>query len=598
MFKKRLFWLELLLLLIITIPSFISLLNNSYFSMHDNQHVARLFLLDQAIHQGYFYPRWVGTLGFSFGYPLFNFYPPLIYYIAEAFHAFGLSFIWSIKATFILGFFLSAVGAYSLGKVLIGRFAGIVSSILYVYFFYHAVLIYVRGALAEFFALAILPFVFLTLINLARIPKIRNALFFGISSALLLLCHPLISFPFLFYLVSFGIFLLFTNKIRRVEFIKYILIGSLIGLSLSAFFWLPSIFEKKYTLTDEILTRELASYRIHYVCLKQFFYSQWGYGGSIEGCNDGMTFQLGKPNILFLVITSITAVIYWLRKKKFDQYLKSFTFFLFMFLFSLFMTTQYSAFIWDRIPYLWYIQFPWRFLTFAGLFAAISASYGYFFIIKAFNKTQHLYKVLLSIGYSLIMLVTIFVYVKYYKPQYYITTNNSQLTSFKEIAWNISRSSFEFVPKGISTTKSSLNTTIVNITPSQLQEKVFEIQSEEATTEIIKNDFRYKSFNINLSEPTKFQLNTFYFPGWKAYLDNKEIPISPSKTYKLISVKIPQGSHNLNFIFEDTPIRKIANATSLVAAIAVLYLLLGSKLKQIKRRLASRFNKPLNKLDR
>lgn len=166
--------------LIITIPAFFSLLNPSYFTMHDSQHVARLHLLDQAIRQGSLYPRWVDGLGFNFGYPLFNFYPPLIYYIGELFHLLGFSLTASIKAVFITGFLAGAIGMYLLAKKHLGKMAGILASVLYTYFFYHAVLIYVRGALAEFFTLAILPFVFLTLDNLRTKHDLKSALLFGI----------------------------------------------------------------------------------------------------------------------------------------------------------------------------------------------------------------------------------------------------------------------------------------------------------------------------------------------------------------------------------------------------------------------------------
>src|SRR3990167_11296775 len=104
MHKAKALIIDLTLLFIITVPAFIRILDNQYFSMHDDQHIVRLFLLDQGLKQGYLYPRWVDNLGFGFGYPLYNFYPPLIYYVAELFHLIGFSFIWSVKLTFILGF--------------------------------------------------------------------------------------------------------------------------------------------------------------------------------------------------------------------------------------------------------------------------------------------------------------------------------------------------------------------------------------------------------------------------------------------------------------------------------------------------------------
>src|SRR3989344_5159449 len=118
MHKLKPIIIDLVLLLIITVPAFIRILNNQFFSMHDDQHIVRLFLLDQGLKQGYLYPRWVDGLGFGFGYPLFNFYPPLIYYVAELFHLVGFSLTWSVKLTFIFGFYLGAIGIYLLVKKL------------------------------------------------------------------------------------------------------------------------------------------------------------------------------------------------------------------------------------------------------------------------------------------------------------------------------------------------------------------------------------------------------------------------------------------------------------------------------------------------
>ena len=85
--RNTLFRLFPLMLVIgLSFFSWAVLLNSGYFSMHDNQHLARLFELDKAIRAGQFPVRWVAGLGFGYGYPLFNFYPPFIYYLGELFH--------------------------------------------------------------------------------------------------------------------------------------------------------------------------------------------------------------------------------------------------------------------------------------------------------------------------------------------------------------------------------------------------------------------------------------------------------------------------------------------------------------------------------
>lgn len=597
MFSKRLFWLELILLLIITIPLFASLLNNFYFPMHDDQHIARLYLLDNAIHQGYYFPRWVDMLGFSFGYPLFNFYPPFIYYLAELFRLVGFSLVWSIKLMIITGFLLSALGMFLFARKKIGLWGGLLAATLYSYSFYHAVLVYVRGAFAEFFTLAILPFVFLTFENLWEEPKTKNFLFFAIALALLIITHPLIAFPTLFFLAVFTLFFLSKKLPKKIESLIKAIVGTALGLGLAAFFWLPSLTERKYTLLDRIFPTELSYYQLHFVCPQQLLYSLWGYGGSISGCADGMTFQLGKIHIFLFLLALVTATVYFIHKKKPDRNLSFFFLYGIFALFAIFMTTEYSQSIWQTISYFQYLQFPWRFLSFASFFLSLAAAFNIYFLLKLFSKNR--WENLIVICTLVIIFFTAGYYQKYFRPAKYLVKTEEQLTSFNEIAWRVSRSSFDFLPADIPVKQSEIHTTIPAISPNDLETRVFNAyKGSPKKVDILKNTMREKEFNIDAFTPLEFWLYTVDFPGWKAYLDGKEILIFPNETFKLISVKIPQGYHNLRFFFEDTLVRKIANAISLIATFAVLYLLLGGKSKQIKRRFSSGFNKPLNKLDR
>src|SRR3989344_3135327 len=83
------------------------LLKPGLYMMHDDQQVARLFVFDETLKSGQFPVRWVSELGFGFGYPLFVFYPPLVYTVGEAFHLVGFGYINSIKLVFFTGILFS-----------------------------------------------------------------------------------------------------------------------------------------------------------------------------------------------------------------------------------------------------------------------------------------------------------------------------------------------------------------------------------------------------------------------------------------------------------------------------------------------------------
>lgn len=564
--------LEYGLIIIISIPAFTSLLNPYFFTMHDSQQTARLFVLTEALSQGSIYPRWVDVFGFNYGYPLFNFYPPLIYYVGAFFHLLGFSILWSVKMVVIAGYILAAVGMYMFVKKLLNnRPAAYLASVLYTYFTYHAINAYVRGAMAEFFSMTVLPFVFLSLETLRRDTSIKNAFFFSITFGLLILTHPLIAFPAMLFIGAYMLhsLVLHTNKIK---YTLHAALGIAFGLLMSAFFWLPSMIERKFTLVDSILLKELASYTIHFVFPDQLWFSAWGYGGSGAGYADGMSFQLGKVHIaiaIFALVMCLIAIAFK-RRLPIDRPKTLFNDFGFFVLFgagAIFMMISQSEFLWNLISFLQYLQFPWRFMTFIGLFISVIGAYGIYFATSLL-KGKH--AMIAAIALVIIMSIgTIATYQKYFKPQEYMKVSDKQLTSFDEIAWRVSRTSFEFVPKGVKTKNSEYGTTVLAIDKKDLNRSQFDVKNGTAKVTPIKTVYDEKVFDIDTASGAQFTLHTYNFPGWMAYLDGTKTKISDSNDLKLITVSMPAGKHQLRFVFEDTPVRTIANTLSLVSIILI-----------------------------
>ncbi|MCL4374666.1 hypothetical protein M1523_02290 [Patescibacteria group bacterium] len=566
-----------LLLVIITLPAWFILLNQYYPSMHDDQHIARLFLLDQGLKQGYLYPRWVDWLGFGFGYPLFNFYPPLIYYVAEAFHLLGFSLIWSIKLMIITGFIGAAAGIYVFVKTGLGRRAGILAATLFTFFFYHAVTVYVRGALAEFFSFAVFAWLIAALQRLDAKPTVRRGIGVALAWAALILTHPLIALPAGFFIGAYGLYSWLKHR-HKTRYLGWLIFALIDGLALSAFFWIPALFERQATIVSQILTKELADFHLHFVYPDQFWYSPWGFGGSVAGRGDGMTFQLGKIPIILVIFSLLAALVNWIFKKKSQgsrNRLVEYGFYLSLLLFSLFMATGWSGFVWDRISYLAYIQFPWRFLTFTAFFISVVGAYAIGFISPLGRSRT--WRLVLNILLIILVVGTAVKYRVYFQPQRLLQTSDAERTSFTEIAWRISHTSFEFVPRGVPLTKSPLGTTVYRIAPSDLSVQPAQIVSGSGKITVEDNRFQNKTFLIDAVTPVALRLNTYDFPGWKAEVNGRETKINHQNQYRLITVTLPRGKSRLTVIFGDTPLRLIADALTAMAAIGVFVIFLEEK---------------------
>lgn len=521
--------------LLLGVVAYLPLFKTGFFSMHDFQQVARLFEMNKGLLAGQFPVRWVPDLGFGYGYSLFNFYPPLVYYLGELFHVIGFGFIDSIKLVWLIALAGSAIAMYFLAKELYGKIAGLVASMFYLYAPYHAVDAYVRGALAELFSFVWLPLILLMVYK-------KRPVWAGILLGLLMITHNLIFLPFM---VFFAVWALVFDR-------KSLIVSPIIAFALTAFFWLPSLAEKQFTLVDQTLIKNLAAYNIHFVCPSQLWNSLWGYGGSAAGCLDGMSFKIGKAHI---ILSLFALLLVFFRRSKIILVSLS------LGLFSTFMTTQYSKFIWDQIPQLWYLQFPWRFLEFTTLFAAICVGG----VIKVIPLNKWL-----KFGLAVIFILMLVPNFKYFVPQTYFPVSDKDLTSDLEIKWNVSASSFEYMPREMATHINELGNIWVNIDQSQVANYKYKVINGEfapSREQFVPGRFALEGTSNSSSV---LQFSTTYFPGWQVYLDQRQTSIDHNNPYNLITVLVPPGKHIITGKFENTTVRSVGNVVSALAVVGIL----------------------------
>lgn len=68
-------------------------------------------------------------------------------------------------------------------------------------------------------------------------------------------------------------------------------------------------------------------------------------------------------------------------------------------------------------------------------------------------------------------------------------------------------------------------------------------------------------------------MQTFYFPGWKIWIDGKQVSPEqlrdPEKIGRII-IDVPAGIHEVSLKFVDTPVRLIANSLSFISLLLLI----------------------------
>lgn len=434
-----------ILVILLSVFSILPLFSPGFFPMHDNTQVQRVYEMTKSLSSGMFPIRWVFDLGYGMGYPIFNFYAPLAYYLGAVFMFLGFDALVATKIMIAVGMLLSGIFMYLLAKEFFGINGAIISAILYVYFPYHAVNLYVRGAISEFFAYAFIPLAFFGAYKLFKENRYIYILILAIGFSGVILSHNLTAMmvaPFLIILII--IFEILNYKKKNNLNTLHLVFAFSLGLLLSAFYWLPALLEMGKTNVISTIGRT-ADFRDHFICINQLWYSQWGFGGSTASCNDGFSFILGKLNIIIVLLSITGLILLLLLKKRIEK--KSIIILLIsiigLFL-SIFLTLSYSRFIWELFSPMEYFQYPWRFLNMVGFFTAVLGG-AVVPLTSKFIKNKKIVFVELLILIILILSINS----KFFKPQKILNVNVNDYVSEYSLKWTTSKISDEYLPKGI-----------------------------------------------------------------------------------------------------------------------------------------------------
>ena len=280
--------------------------------------------------KGNLYPRWLPGSFEGLGSPAFYFYPPIAYWIAGTFDAWGFNTLAAINMAAFLTLLLSGVAMYHWLSA--RETYPLVGAILYMAGPYHLMDFYVRGALAEFTAFIWYPLIAL---GIARLPDRRGVILLALAYGGLVLTHlPMAMLTGFFLIAPLGL-----HKVMQDRRAFWPLAASgALALGLAAFYLVPAL-----TMQGYISSRLL--------------WTPW-YQAAIWGllANGPLLGMLPIPVLIVgLAVLSLSARSIWT----------------FISLLAALAALGLIPFLWDVPPFS-QAQFPWRLL---GLieFAAITA---------------------------------------------------------------------------------------------------------------------------------------------------------------------------------------------------------------------------------
>ncbi len=541
-------------LLYIVILTVKPLIRGGFYPMHDDMQAVRLMQMDKCIRDLQIPCRWVPDMGFGYGYPQFNYYAPLPYYVMEAFHLLGFGYLASIKIYLVLITFTGIWGMYKLSeRFWQSKYAGYLSALFYTLLPYKAVNLYVRGAVGEYTASALLPLVLLSGLNLIKSRSGKNVFYFSLTLAFLWLSHNLSG---LFFMPFLGVWLVYIfvteNKLDLADPLKKVVFGFIGGLVLSAFFLLPAFFEKGF-VHIETLTSNYFDFRGHFLGFKQIlFSSNWGYGSSQPGDLDQIMLGIG---ILYWFIPLVFLILAFIvKKRRSDLALISILAWV-----ALFLIHPRSIIIWNSLPFMKYIQFPWRFNIFTGVFFCLASGYIGTVIINKYARR--------SIFFVFSILLLIF-YMRFFRPEKWINITDAEKLSGKdwELAQTVSINDYLPIYTSLSPAKKARDN------PVTVKGNVNYISLDKGTD--------WQMWKVETLEDSIVQAQIFYFPEWKIYVDNQEIVYDYVNYNGLLTFNLSKGIHVVVIKLVDTPIRIIGNSITLLGF--PLFLLFLKKLKYEK----------------
>jgi hypothetical protein len=530
------------------------LLAAPYFSHQDNVQTMRIYEMHQCIVDAQIPCRWVPDLGGGFGNPLFNYYAPLPYYVGEVMYLAIHDVLIAAKVTFALGFVIPFFFMYLFASMLWGSLGGSLSAIFYVFAPYHARNMYIRGAMGELWAMAAFPFVLWAFLRLRNHATPWNSLLLGVALATLIVSHNLSAMLLLGVIALLSLVQLASHW--HLSYARLLVVSGLWGLGLSAFYVVPMLLETGFVHFETMTSNEL-SYAEQFQGLRTLLLERPWFLPASDGSTT-VYYQIGAVHVLVWALS--LCAVYWCWRQSKDLRLIVLPLSV-VIVASVYMITPSSAWIWDRVGLLSYLQFPWRLLSLISLATSTAAGAALLLVRDQRGKV---------ILWSVLVGLVVALNVGYFRPERFLDVSQTDLLT--DGGWDNLRmyAIGDFLPKA------------VQDPPTQPPSARYAQVAGQTTVTGLRSGSDWVAFDASSPSDAVVQINTFDFPAWEVTVDGRDVAHEHDPSSGALRVTAPAGTHAIEAHLRNTPARTVGNLIS--AAALSLCALLGLRALAVRRR--------------
>jgi len=543
-------------------------------------HIFRLHELSYLVRGGEFYPRWAPDFYHGYGYPIFNYYAPLTYYLALPLELLPrVDAVLASKAVLVGGMLLAGLGLYGYVRDNWGRRAGYVGAALYIYSPYiQYVDPHIRGALPEAFSFAVFPLALWALDRLRRRPSAGSWVAAGLTVAAVILSHNLMGLFFFGLLAAWvgwqGVVAWRGDGLRhalgRSSPIRRLVAAMLVGLGLAAFFWLPVILERNaVTLTTLIGAGDNYDFRTHFLSLTELlaFSARPDWGAT----QSPFLFNLGVAQWVAGLLGVTLLALGRVRERA------QLGFFAIAATVVVFLMLPISEPVWELLPFLPYFQFPWRLLGAAAALLSVLGSAGVESVSRAAEQ-RAAFRTRASWIYALGVAATMLLALPLSQPtpwKPFGEVNTLRMSLIENSGrWLGTTSTADYVPATVvmlPERRSSVVDPIAEGLPPDRVNREAMPQGASVTTEVVRP--LLTRYHIVAPKQFRLRLYQFDFPGWRVSVDGEPAQTELAEPEGFIIVIVPPGEHVVEVVFGSTPPRTLS---WIITAVATLLLVVGA----------------------